>query len=79
MLEGTPTLAFSKEMSGFIGFIGILFCFSTFFTPLMAYAIIKKYNWSGVTKLTIGALIAITLSFIHFIIGIAIIFRNGFV
>jgi hypothetical protein len=61
----------------FLDVIGMLFFVSVVMTPFIAYLIVEKYNWIGVVKLTVGALIAVLISLLFIMVGFAIIFRNG--
>lgn len=63
---------------GKMDYVGQLFWFSMFVTPLLTVPLVWKYNKSRkIIRIFIGLILALFLSLFLYIISILIIFREG--
>jgi hypothetical protein len=61
----------------FLDIVGQVFFFGIFFTPLLAFLLVRKTQASIISKIILGLFMTLLLATVFFVIALNIAFRNG--
>jgi ABC-type thiamin/hydroxymethylpyrimidine transport system permease subunit len=61
----------------FLDFVGEIFFFGIFFTPVLSFLLVRKTPVSLSSKIVLGLFMTLLLAGVFFIIALNIAFRNG--
>jgi ABC-type thiamin/hydroxymethylpyrimidine transport system permease subunit len=61
----------------FLDFVGEIFFFGIFFTPMLSFLLVRKVPASFISKIVLGLFMTFLLAGIFFVIALNIAFRNG--